>query len=194
VLNVPNAITMLRFALVPVISVQVLQRDYGVAIVLLMVSAVSDLADGMIARHWDCRTRFGAIADPLADKLTTLAVTILLTFQHALPWLFALAVILRDALIVGGALAYHLLIGPMQMAPSRISKLNTGLEIMLLLAMLAIRGGLVPDGDWRRALLGATFVTIVLSGGHYVLVWGRNATRARQVLDKERAPSGRNRR
>lgn len=180
--NVPNAITMFRFALVPVISVQLLQREYGVAILLLIVSAVSDLADGMIARHWNCRTRFGAIADPLADKLTTLTVTVLLTLQHALPWLFALAVVLRDALIVGGGLAYHLLIGPAQMAPSRISKLNTGLEIMLLLAVLATRAGLVPDGDWRRALLGATFVTIVLSGGHYMLVWSRKATRAHRVL------------
>ena len=180
-LNLPNAITLLRFALVPVISLLVLQGDYGVAIVLFVVSALSDLADGMIARHWNRRTRFGSIADPLADKLMILAVTLLLALQHGLPWIFALAVVLRDVLIVGGAIAYHLLIGPAEMAPSPISRLNTALEFMLLLAVLAIFAGLVPDGAWRHVLLLATLSTVILSGGHYVLVWSRKAARARRT-------------
>ncbi len=177
-INVPNAITLVRFALVPAIALQLLQRDYGVAFVLFIVSALSDLADGLIARHWNLCTRFGAIADPLADKLTMLTVTVLLALQHGLPWWFAVAVVVRDALIVGGALAYHLLIRPVEMAPSRISKLNTALEFLLLLAVLAIRAGHVPDGVWWDVLLGATITTIAWSGGHYVLVWGRKAARS----------------
>ena len=179
-INVPNGITLLRFALVPVIGLQLLEGEYGVAFGLFIVSALSDLADGMIARHWNQRTRFGAVADPLADKLTMLTVTVLLTLQHGLPWWFALAVVLRDALIVGGALAYHCLIQPVEMAPSRISKLNTALEFTLLLAVLAIRAGYLPDGLWRQALLVTTLMTIIFSGGHYVYVWGRKAAQARR--------------
>jgi len=179
VINVPNAITLLRFALVPAIALAMVQRDHDVAFALFIVSALSDLADGMIARHWNLRTRFGAIADPLADKLTMLTVTVLLVLQHGLPWWFALAVVLRDAVIVGGALAFHLLIAPVEMTPTRISKLNTALEFLLLLAVLAIRAGLVPDGAWRDVLLAATLLTIALSGGHYVLVWSRKAARSR---------------
>lgn len=180
-INVPNAITLMRFALVPAIALQMLQREYGVAFVLFIVTALSDLVDGMIARHWNLRTRFGAVADPLADKLVMLTVTLLLTLQQGLPWWFALAVVLRDGLIVGGALAYHLLIQPVEMAPSRISKLNTALEFLLLLAVLAIRAGHIPDGVWLDVLLGATLITIALSGGHYVLVWGRKAAQARRT-------------
>ena len=179
-LNLPNALTLLRFVLVPVIGLQLLRGNFGLAGVLFLVSALSDWADGMIARHWNQRTRFGAVADPLADKLTTLTVTLLLAFQQALPWWFALAVVLRDAVIVAGALAFHLLIRPVEMAPSRLSKLNTALEFLLLLAVLAIQAGHLPDGLWRSALLAATLGTIVLSGGHYVYVWGRKAAAPRQ--------------
>ena len=179
--NIPNTLTLLRIALVPFIALRLLEGAYGTACVLFMISALSDWADGMIARHWKQRTRFGAIADPLADKLTMLTVTLLLTFQHALPWWFALAVILRDVLIVAGALAFHFLIGQLIMAPSRISKLNTALAFILLVTVLAIEAGFLPDGPWREALLFATLATTVFSGGRYVYDWGRKAIEARKI-------------
>ena len=179
-INLPNAITLVRFALVPAIALQLQQRRYDVVLVLFLVSALSDLADGMLARALNQRTRFGAVADPLADKLTMLAVTLLLAWQQALPWWFALAIVARDVVIVGGALAYHRWIGPVPMAPSRISKLNTALEFLFLLAVLAIQAGHVDDGAWRDALLAATLATIVASGVQYVTVWSRKAARARR--------------
>jgi cardiolipin synthase len=136
-LNVANAITLLRFALVPALALRLLRAEHGSALVLFIVSAVSDLADGVVARRWNQATRFGAVADPLADKLTMLTVTGLLTLENALPWWFALAVVLRDGLIVGGAIAYHFWIGPVEMAPSRISKVNTAMEFLLLLSVTA---------------------------------------------------------
>jgi cardiolipin synthase len=178
--NVANAITLLRFALVPVLAMALLQGRYDMAFMLFTVSALTDLADGMIARRWNMSTRFGAVADPLADKLTMLAVTVLLALQHALPLWFAAAVVLRDALIVGGALVYHFWVGPVEMAPSRISKLNTALEFLFLLTTLAIQAHLVPDGRWWQLLMFATLATIVGSGGHYVWVWSRKAAQARR--------------
>ena len=180
-LNVPNAITLLRIALILPIALQLLQRDYGTALVLFIVSALSDLADGLVARRWNLRTRFGAIADPVADKLTMLTVTILLAVDHWLPWWFAGAVVTRDVLIVCGAIAYHFLIGKVEMAPSGLSKLNTALEFLLLASILAIGAGLLEGGAWLKILILTTFATIVLSGAHYVLVWGRRAARARSA-------------
>jgi len=180
--NIPNTLTLLRIALVPFITLRLLEGAYSTACVLFIISALSDWADGMIARHWNQRTRFGAIADPLADKLTMLTVTLLLTFQHALPWWFTLAVILRDVLIVAGALAFHFLIGELMLAPSRISKLNTALAFILLVTVLAIEAGFLPDGPWREALLFATLATTVFSGGRYVYDWGRKAIEARKTV------------
>ena len=180
--NVANTITLVRFALVPALALQLVRSEYSAAFALFIVSATSDLADGIVARRWKQGTRFGAIADPLADKLTMLTVTGLLTFQHALPWWFALAVALRDVLIVGGALAYHFWIGPVEMAPSRISKLNTAMEFLVLLAVLAIQAGYAPDGLWRQLLLYGTLGSIAWSGGHYVLVWGQKAAHGRRRM------------
>jgi cardiolipin synthase len=179
--NLPNTITLLRFALIAPIGWLLLRRDYDVALLLFVVSALSDLADGFVARHWNLRTRFGAIADPLADKLTMLTVTLLLAAQGWLPWWFALAVVLRDVVIVAGAVAYHALIGRVEMAPTGLSKLNTALEFLLLAGTLAVAAGHADDGAWWRTLLWATFATVVLSGGHYVLAWGRRAAWERRA-------------
>jgi cardiolipin synthase len=178
--NIPNTLTLLRIALVPFIALRLLEGAYGTACVLFIISGLTDWADGMIARHWNQRTRFGAIADPLADKLTMLTVTLLLTVQHMLPWWFTLAVLLRDVLIVAGALAFHFLVGQVVMAPSRISKLNTALAFILLVIVLAIEAGFIPDGPWRAALLYSTFITTVISGGQYVYDWSRKALQGKQ--------------
>jgi cardiolipin synthase len=180
-LNVPNAITLVRIALVPVIVHRLWVGDDQVACWLFAVSAVSDLADGQIARRWGQHTRFGAVADPLADKLTMLAVTVVLTLQGALPWWFTAVVVGRDLVIVGGALAYHWLIGHVEMAPTPISKVNTALQFVLVSGVLAIRAGYVSVGPWWDVLLGTTMATMVLSGALYVREWARRAAQARQA-------------
>jgi cardiolipin synthase (CMP-forming) len=181
-LNVPNAITLLRFALILPLAVLLQQRNYGTALALFVVSALSDVADGLVARRWNLRTRFGAIADPLADKLTMLTVTLVLAVQDWLPWWLALAVVLRDVVIVSGAIAYHLLIGRVEMAPSGLSRLNTGLEFLLLASALAIGAGQLNRGAWWDLLLLCTLTSVVLSGAHYVVAWSRKAAQQRRAL------------
>jgi len=173
--HVPNALTLLRFLLIPVLVALLVQRAYGAALVVLFASALSDVADGVIARRWNARTRFGAIADPLADKLTILSLVLTLAAQGLLPLWLAAAIVARDLVIVGGATAYHYTIGSYDMAPTVLSKLNTGVEFLVLAAVLANAADV-----WRAdAALTPLFVlllaTIVASGAQYVWVWGRRA-------------------
>ncbi len=179
--NVPNAITLLRLLLVPVIAHRLWISDDQVAFWLFAVSAVSDLADGQIARRWNLQSRFGAVADPLADKLTMLTVAVVLTLQGTLPWWFTAVVIGRDLLIVGGALAYHWLIDRVDMEPTLISKLNTALQFLLICGVLAIRAGYVASGAWWNVLLATTMATMVLSGALYVREWSRRAVQTRRA-------------
>jgi cardiolipin synthase len=175
----PNAITLLRAAAIPVVAFALLRRDYDGALLLVVLCALGDFVDGWLARALDVRTRFGAIADPLADKLTMLTVATLLAWQGWLPVWFAALIVLRDVLIVGGALAYHLHVGHVAIAPSWLSKLNTALEFVLLAAILLVAEGvLAADGAVRVLMLVCT-ATILASGAHYVLTWGRKALRAR---------------
>jgi cardiolipin synthase len=178
--HLPNAITVLRMALIPLLAWLLVQGDYPTAFLLFVASGVSDFADGWVARRFDLRTRFGAIADPLADKLTMLTVAVLLAVQGWLPWWFTLLVVGRDLLIVAGAGAYHFTIGEVEMAPIWISKINTSLQFVLLACVLAVAAGHVGEGPWLIALLYATAATIVASGASYVAFWSRKAIRQRR--------------
>jgi cardiolipin synthase len=177
--HLPNAITVLRASLVPLLAWLLLERDYDSALALFIALGLSDLADGVIARRFDLRTRFGAVADPLADKLAMLTAVLLLAQHGWLPWWFALLVIGRDVLIVGGALAYHLVIGHVDMAPTWLSKANTAFEFGFVACLLALGAGYFDDGTWFDVFLWLTSLTVIGSGTQYVYVWGRKAMRAR---------------
>jgi cardiolipin synthase len=180
--NVPNALTLLRLALAPLIAWLLLQRHDAAALVLFVVAAVSDFVDGALARRWNQQTRFGAIADPLADKATVVLAVIALTLQGSLPPWFAVVVVARDLVIVGGSLAYRAVVGHIEMVPSRISKLNTALLFLLLVGVLGSRAaGQVSSGPWLQALQFATLATLAASGLHYVAVWACKARRARRL-------------
>jgi len=182
--QLPNAITVLRAALIPLLAWLLLERDYGTAFLLFVAQGLSDLADGWIARRFNYRSRFGAIADPLADKLTMLTVVVLLAMHGWLPWWFAALVVGRDLLIVTGAAAYHFVIGEVEVAPSFISKLNTVLEFVFLACVLALAAGHFAAGPWFTALLYLTTATIVASGASYVAVWSRKAVGARARITR----------
>ena len=103
--QVPNALTILRLALIPVFVILMLGSDNGYswpAAIVFAVAGATDQVDGWLARRWHVESRFGKIADPLADRLMIDAAVILLWLEDRLP-LLALAVVLaRDFLLVGG--------------------------------------------------------------------------------------------
>ena len=178
-LTLPNLITTARALLIPVIAYALARRFFDVALVLFVLCAVGDLIDGMLARRWNQRTRFGAIADPVADKLTMLTVTLVLAADGLLPsWLAAL-VIARDVIIVFGAVAFHFLVHEFEMAPSRLSKLNTALEFGVLTAVLTDAAGIIELSLWLGPAYAALTGTILTSGLNYVWSWGRRAAKAR---------------
>jgi len=173
--HVPNALTLLRFLLVPVLVVLLARRSYDAAFATFVVSALSDLADGVIARRWNARTRFGAIADPVADKLTMLAVTLTLASQGLLPlWLVA-AIVVRGLVIVGGAVAYHFTVARYDIAPTPLSKLNTAIEFLALAMVLGSAARVFDASAALPVLFALLLAMIVASGVQYVWVWGRRA-------------------
>jgi cardiolipin synthase len=180
--HVPNAITVLRMVLIPVIGVLLTGERYVEAFWTLLGSALSDLVDGQVARRYNARTRFGAIADPVADKLTMLTVTFILAWQGLLPLWLAAAIVLRDVVIVAGALAYQRVVGHVEMAPTWLSKLNTALEFVMLAAVIADTAALVDDRAMLPLLFVAVFLSVVTSGVQYVWIWGRRAWLRRRVL------------
>jgi cardiolipin synthase len=171
----PNLITGLRILLIPPFLWLLLQGSYGGALALFLLAAASDGVDGLLARRYGWRSRLGAVLDPLADKLLMLCAYLALGWLAALPWWLVGLVLLRDGLIVAGALAYYRLFGICEMAPLPVSKLNTLLQSVLVLAVLgALWQGEVspPPLRWLTYLVAATTLA---SGAGYVWIWSRRA-------------------
>lgn len=177
---IPNALTLLRILLVVPFAIALWSRDYRVALIIFFVAAATDAFDGFLAREFDWQTRFGAIADPLADKLLLIVAYLMLTLTGILPYSLFWLVLGRDLLIVGGGLAYHYGIGRFEMQPSLAGKLNTLIQILVALAIIVLLAGL-PMQPWVIEV-GIVLVaaSTVLSGVHYIVVWGLKAWRAGQ--------------
>ncbi|MEM9208931.1 MAG: CDP-alcohol phosphatidyltransferase family protein, partial [Pseudomonadota bacterium] len=93
-------------------------------------------------------------------------------------WL-AGVVVFRDLVIIGGATTYNFLIAPVQGEPTLISKINTALEILFVVGVLA-RAAFEMPGDTTILVLGAgVLVTVVISGVDYVVAWSQRARAAR---------------
>lgn len=103
---IPNALTIARFALVPVFVVLMVDAEDGhswAAGILFGIAAVTDQVDGWLARRWHVESEFGKYADPLADRLMIDAAVLLLYLADRLPWAALVIVFGRDILLVVGA-------------------------------------------------------------------------------------------
>lgn len=171
----PNLITLLRILLIVPFLGQLHQADYGLALLLFVVAGLSDGIDGFLARHFGWTSRLGAILDPMADKLLMLSAYLALGILQVLPWWLVGLVLLRDAVIVSGALAYHLRFGVYEMAPLLASKVNTACQILLIvLSLFALwQGGIPPV--WLEGLGYLVALTTLISGTVYVWVWSHRA-------------------
>jgi cardiolipin synthase len=173
--HIPNILTAFRFLLVPPVVVLMLKDEFMPALVLFAVAGFSDAVDGFLARRYHWTSRIGGLMDPLADKLLMVSSYLTLGWLGLIPvWLVAL-VILRDLVIVTGAVIYNARIEQVEATPSVVSKLNTLAQILLVLSVLFSQAVAALPGWWIDALIYSVLVTIVWSGAGYVWTWGRRA-------------------
>jgi cardiolipin synthase (CMP-forming) len=172
---IPNAICVVRILLIVPLVVALTAGAYQAALVLIVVAGLSDGLDGFLARTFNWRSRVGSLLDPAADKLLVVSTFLSLTKLELVPLGLTIIVILRDIVIVSGALAYQRVAGRLQGEPTLISKLNTVFVLMFILLTIMHAEWGEPDSDWLT-LLGAMVVfTSVTSGVNYVLIWSRRA-------------------
>lgn len=172
---IPNIITCLRVLLVPPTIWAMLTANYQLAFALFVVSGCSDGLDGLLARRYGWITRFGSIMDPLADKVLLVSSYIALAVMGQIPSLLAAIVVFRDLWIVGGFAAYYFSLGEPHFAPSLISKLNTVVQILLIVFIL-FNLSIYPLP--QLSIIGLSylvFATTLLSLLDYTWVWGRRA-------------------
>jgi len=171
----PNAISLLRIALVAPILMLILDGSFGWALALFWLAGFSDGVDGYLAKRFNWHTRLGALLDPVADKLLVAGLFITFAYTGDIPVWLAAVVILRDVVIVAGATVYNFLVRPVQGEPTRVSKLNTALQLLFLLFVISRAGFGWPDEITITVLGASVLITVVISGVDYVLSWSRRA-------------------
>lgn len=173
--DIPNLISVLRICLsVPVVWM-LLEQRFDIALVLFAIAGVSDGLDGFLAKQYGWQSRLGGLLDPLADKVLLVSSYLSLALLGLIPvWLMFL-VILRDLVIVTGALVYNFQIRELEAKPSLLSKFNTLAQILLVLAVVLDRGLITLPQTLVQGLIWLVFSTTILSGVNYVWVWSHRA-------------------
>jgi cardiolipin synthase len=173
-LNIANVLTVLRFCLVPIVIVSIINREWMLALVTFVTAGVTDAIDGFVARTFDMRTELGAYLDPLADKALLVSIYITLATVSVLPVWIAVLVVSRDVMIVGAVIVSWIMDNPVEINPLKLSKANTLAQIMfaaIMLSMLAF--------DWTVPMLkqgGLALVTALTlaSMAAYFATWFRH--------------------
>ena len=176
--NVPNVLTLLRVLAAPLLAYFLMRGHYNYALLTFALAAITDALDGFIARHFHQYTEFGAALDPLADKLITLTCMLILTFQGLVPLWLTLAMVVRDSVIVAGAFAYHHLFGEIEIHPTGLGKLHTGMAFVLFIMILAQASHLINVANWLLPGFLAVLVSCLASMAQYLVLWARKAKRA----------------
>lgn len=178
--QLPNAITIGRLFAVPPLLWLLLEERYPAAWWLALAAGASDAVDGFLAKRFGWTSRLGGLLDPIADKLLLACGFVGLWWNGHVPLALLLLVVARDLVIVGGAVAWHRLIGPVPAEPSRLSKFNTLAQIVYVLWLLAALAAVANIAPPPAAMVWLVAASTVLSGAHYVWLWGRRAVRTRR--------------
>ena len=189
--NLPNALTTLRLAVVPVFA-WLLLADEGTddrmrywATAVFALAIITDRYDGMIARRTNQVTEFGKLADPIADKALTGTALIGLSMLALLPWWVTLAILVRE---VGVTLLRFWVIRHGVIASSRGGKLKTVAQALAIGFYLLPVDGLLGTARWW--VMAVALVLTIATGIDYVyraLTLRRTSARAMQAAAARRA-------
>lgn len=175
--HLPNLLCVFRIFLVLPVLLFLLDGRYGIAALLFGLAGFTDALDGFLARQFGWRSGLGAILDPVADKILAVATFVALAATGLVPaWLAAL-VIGRDLVIVTGGICYRFLIGPFEGEATVVSKVNTAMQLLLVLAVLGNAALGLPTQAVVLTLGAAVMVTAIVSGLDYVRTWSMLAMR-----------------
>ncbi len=167
--RLPNALTLARLALIPVFVVLMVRAGHApswAAGIAFGIAGATDQVDGFLARLWHVESRFGKLADPIADRLMIDAAVILLFAYDRLPWAGLVVILGRDAVLLAGS---GLLAGARDIDVNGFGKAAT----WVLYAAIFFRIGLARSTQWPVDLFWAGLALAVIASVFYArAAWG----------------------
>jgi cardiolipin synthase len=173
-ITLANLLTLSRMVIVPFFLAAFIDGRMGLALLLFLIAGMTDLVDGTVARMFSRPSKWGAMLDPIADKLLVQSCFISLGIIGALPWWFVGLALFRDIVIMGGIVYLRSTKARLPYRAAIISKITTAFQIAVaVLAMFSLwRPGFQALGTgvetWTQWALYATALLILVSGLNYV--------------------------
>jgi cardiolipin synthase len=175
ILTIPNLLTFLRMALIPVFAITLFYGHNAWALLIFFVAGASDGVDGFVARRFNQESELGTILDPIADKLLMTTAFVILTLPNVFPptrhlpvpfWVTA-SVIGRDVLITASAIAIFIITDFRGFKPSWLGKLSTLVQVTAV--ALILLAAIFPVLNIYLPTVYTTVVAIAaFSGVHYI--------------------------
>ncbi len=191
--TIPNWLCFLRIALIPVFSVLFIKESYVAAFILMILAAATDAIDGKIARKFNMVSNLGKILDPIADKLSQIAIVIILivkfwSFEGPLKYLLFLFIIKELIMVVAGVIL--LAMGMRPVAAEMWGKVATTVFYIFMIAIIAIgpNGALV--GVWffkalpTPVIYGMVIISAILA---FVSLFGYAPGFIKQIKEKQKS-------
>jgi cardiolipin synthase len=166
-MNLPNFLSLIRILFIPLFVTFLIYEYYGLSLITLCLSAISDALDGFIARFFHQKTTLGAYLDPIADKLLLVTSYITLSILNIMPDWLTIIVISRDVIISLGVLILLINTYPLEIKPSGISKLTTLFQFLTLLLSLFYNHYKLNLAH-LQILCALTAIFTIASGLHYL--------------------------
>ncbi|MEM8564659.1 MAG: CDP-alcohol phosphatidyltransferase family protein [Pseudomonadota bacterium] len=185
----PNFLTMSRLLLAAPLGYLVWQHEYEWALAIGLLAGATDAMDGFFARRLHAFSRLGAVLDPIADKTLITVTFVSCASTGLIPWYLAIVVMLRDAIIVAGAAAYHRFIGEIEFSATPLSKVNMVVQIVFCVMVIAAQVWVWIPETAIMAGSAAVLFFAGASGFDYVMQWSIRAFTQHRLTDKQ-APKG----
>lgn len=192
IVTLPNVLTVIRMVMIPVFVSLLFYQRFGWALLVFVAAGVTDGLDGLLARALKQKSQLGMILDPVADKLLLVTSFVVLSLKSVPPqpvprhfpipfWVTA-AVISRDVLIVGGAVAINMVTGFRGFRPSWLGKINTAVQILAIVYVL-LAAHFPPLSGYLPTVYTTVFTFALLSGVHYIFHTARLLNENKHLRD-----------
>ena len=187
-LTLPNFITLTRMAMVPFFVLAVWERDFSLALWILIIAGLTDAFDGYLARRMDMQSLIGAYLDPIADKMLITVAYIALTIPQGqevvIPlWLTILA-LFRDFVIMLMAGVLYIVEGLREFPPSPLGKATTFSQVVTIAVVLL--ANMTPIPWWIPEIcFYGSFGLVIVSAFNYIYRVSRFVDEARLARESE---------
>ena len=171
----PNILSLVRIILVPLILWLLIQDLYIISAIIITMVGLTDYFDGYLARKYNSESLVGFYLDAIADKVLIITIYLVLGIKLLLPTYLIILIIFREALVSGAYLLKFLLDLKFNLKPILISKINTFLQIALIVFVCLLTINQLNQSEevifMRYSLIAIVTITTIVSSLIYIIIW-----------------------